>query len=174
MPKSARIESPVEEAIPVLSPEERLAAAEKIVRKNVYWTAGVGCVPVPIVDLVGIAAFQAAMIKQLSTLYGVKFSDHLAKNLVTALLGTLSARVITAGIVGSIFKFIPGIGAVIGGLLAVPAVAGAVTYAIGRVFIKHFEDGGTLLNLDVEKTKNFFQSQYKVGQKVATAAPASA
>ncbi len=173
MPKSARIDTPAEEAIPVLSSEERLVAADKIIMKNVYCTAGIGCVPIPLVDLVGIGSFQALMIKQLSNLYGVKFNDHIAKNLVTALLGTLSARVITAGVVGSIFKFIPGFGAVVGSLLAVPAVAGSVTYAIGRVFVKHFEEGGTLLDLNVEKAKTFFQSQYKVGQKVA-AEPVSA
>ena len=168
MAKSARIDPPVEEIVPVLSPEERLVAANDIVRKNVYCTAGVGCVPIPLVDLVGIGGFQALMIKQLSHLYGVKFNDHVARNLVTALLGTLSARVLITGAVGSIFKIIPGIGAFIGGLIAVPAIAGAVTYAIGRVFIKHFEEGGTLLDLNVDRTKAFFQSQYIVGRKVVT------
>jgi len=157
---------PVDSTTTELTAEQRLAAAEKIVKKNTYCAAGIGCVPLPFVDLVGIGGFQAMMIKELSNLYGVKFHDHLVRNLVTALLGTLSARTITAGIVGSAFKFIPGIGAVIGSLLAVPAVAGAVTYAIGRVFIKHFEEGGTLLDLNVEKSKAFFQSQYKLGQKV--------
>ncbi len=173
MPKSARAESPVEEAIPVLSSEERLAAANAIVKKNVYWSMGVGCVPVPFADLVGVTTFQVVMIKQLSNLYGVKFNDHIARNLVTTLLGTLSARVITAGVVGSIFKFIPGFGAIIGGLLAVPAVAGSVTYAVGRVFVKHFEEGGTLLDLNVEKVRTFFTDQYKVGAKTVAAQPAA-
>jgi uncharacterized protein (DUF697 family) len=163
---------PVVSDTPELTAEQRLAAAEKIVKKNTYCAAGIGCVPIPLVDLVGIGGFQAVMIKELSSLYGVKFNDHLVRNLVSALIGTLSVRTITAGIVGSAFKFIPGIGAVIGSLLAVPAVAGAVTYAIGRVFIKHFEEGGTLLDLNVEKSKAFFQAQYKLGEKAA--APAGA
>jgi uncharacterized protein (DUF697 family) len=173
MPKSTRSETTVEEVVPVLSSEQRLAAAEKIVRKNVYCAAGIGCVPVPLIDLVGIGAFQAVMIKQLSAVYGVKFNEHLVRNTVTALVGTIGTRAITAGVVGSIFKILPGIGGIIGGLLAVPAIAGGVTYGIGKVFIKHFEEGGTILDLDVEKTKTFFQSQYKVGTKVATT-PATA
>ena len=159
--------APVQDAIPVLSSEERLAAAERIVRKHMYCSAGIGCVPVPIVSLIGVAGFQAAMIKELSNHYGVKFNDHMVRNLVLALIGTLTHRVVSAGVVGGLFKFIPGFAAAILSVLAVPAVAGGLTYAMGRVFIKHFEDGGTLLDLNVAKTKDFFQSQYKMGQKVA-------
>ncbi len=159
----------VQDAIPVLSSEERLAAAEHIVRKNMYCAAGLGCIPVPLVSILGVAGFQAAMVKQLSNVYGVKFNDHLTRNIVTTLLSTLTVRALTAGVVGSIFKmkFLPGVVAAISALLVVPAIAGAVTYAMGRVFIKHFEEGGTLLDLDVEKSKSFFQAQYKVGQKAA-------
>jgi len=37
----------------------------------------------------------------------------------------------------------------IGGMLAMPAWGAAVTYGIGRVFIQHFELGGTIDNMDV-------------------------
>lgn len=165
--------APMQDAIPVLSSEERLAAAEQIVRKHMYCAAGIGCIPVPIVSLIGVAGFQAAMVKELSNHYGVKFNDHLVRNIVLALIGSLTHRVVSAGVVGGLFKFIPGMAAAILSVLAVPAVAGGLTYAMGRVFIKHFEDGGTLLDLNVAKSKEFFQSQYKVGQKVA-ATPAAA
>jgi len=175
MTKSARSSATIEDAIPVFSSEERVVAANAIVKKNMYCAIGAGCVPVPLADLVGVTTFQVVMIKQLSNLYGVKFSEHVARNLVVALLGTLSTRLITAGVVGSIFKFIPGFGAVLGGLLAVPAVAGAVTYAVGKVFVKHFEEGGTLLDLNVEKVRSFFAEQYKSGSKAAASAePVSA
>jgi len=34
-------------------------------------------------------------------------------------------------------------------MLAMPAWGAAVTYGIGRVFIQHFELGGTIDNMDV-------------------------
>ena len=165
------------EPIQVLSSEERLAASQKIVKRNTYIAAGVAAVPVlpPGVDLAALGGVQVLMIKQLSDLYRVPFKENVARNLVAALVATLSSRVLAAGVVGSMFKVLPGFGAVIGGLLALPAVSGAVTYALGKVFVKHFEEGGTLLDLDVNKVRDFFASQYQVGRKVAAEpAPAAA
>jgi uncharacterized protein (DUF697 family) len=165
------------EPIQVLSSEERLAASQKIVKRNTYIAAGVAAVPVlpPGVDLAALGGVQVLMIKQLSDLYRVPFKENVARNVVAALVGTLSSRVLAAGVVGSMFKVLPGFGAVIGGLLALPAVSGAVTYALGKVFVKHFEEGGTLLDLDVNKVRDFFASQYQVGRKVAAEpAPAAA
>ena len=48
-----------------------------------------------------------------------------------------------------------------------PIVMGASTYAVGKVFVQHFEMGGTLLDFDPTKTKEFFAREYKEGQKVA-------
>lgn len=165
------------EPIQVLSSEERLAAGQKIVKRNTYIAAGVAAVPVlpPGVDIAALGGVQVLMIKQLSDLYRVPFKENVARNVVAALVGTLSSRVLAAGVVGSMLKVLPGFGAVIGGLLALPAVSGAVTYALGKVFVKHFEEGGTLLDLDVNKVRDFFASQYQVGRKVAAEpAPAAA
>jgi len=169
--------TPEAEPIQVLSSEERLAAGQKIVKRNTYLAAGVSAVPVfpPLLDLAAIGGFQVLMIKQLSDLYRVPFKENVARNLVAALVGTLSARVLAAGVAGSMFKILPGVGAVVGSILALPVVSGAVTYALGKVFVKHFEEGGTLLDLDVNKVRDFFASQYQVGRKVATEpAPAAA
>jgi uncharacterized protein (DUF697 family) len=169
--------TPEAEPIRVLSSEERLAAGQKIVKRNTYIAAGVAAVPVlpPGVDLAALGGVQVLMIKQLSDLYRVPFKENVARNLVAALVGTLSSRVLAAGVVGSMLKVLPGFGAVIGGLLALPAVSGAVTYALGKVFVKHFEEGGTLLDLDVNKVRDFFASQYQLGRKVAAEpAPAAA
>ena len=165
------------EPIQVLSSEERLAASQKIVKRNTYIAAGVAAVPVlpPGVDLAALGGVQVLMIKQLSDLYRVPFKENVARNVVAALVGTLSSRVLAAGVVGSMLKVLPGFGAVIGGLLALPAVSGAVTYALGKVFVKHFEEGGTLLDLDVNKVRDFVASHYQGGRKVAAEpAPAAA
>lgn len=164
---------PVSEPAAVLTGEQRLASAQAIVKKYTYITAGIGCVPVPLADVVGIGGAQVLMIKELSHLYGVKFSEHAVRNLIGALVGTLGSRVLTTAAVASVFKIIPGIGGLIGGLLVVPAVAGGVTYGLGRVFTKHFEEGGTLVDLNVQRTRDFFAAQYQIGRKLAAQRPAS-
>lgn len=158
--------APVETA--VVSLDDRLAAAEKIVKNNMYWSMGVGTVPVPIVDIVGVGAFQIRMIKDLSHIYNVTFCEHAAKNIVAALVGSLGARALTVVAVGSMIKTLPGVGAFLGGVLCMPLIAGAATYAVGRVFVRHFESGGTLLDLNAEKAKAYFASKFQEGKRVAS------
>ena len=53
------------------------------------------------------------------------------------------------------------------GFVSSPAFSGAVTYAIGKVFVQHFEMGGTLLDFNPEKVKKYFREQYEQGMKKA-------
>lgn len=153
-----------------LTGEERLEEANRIIKKNMYWAMGFGAVPVPLVDIVGVGGFQLRMISDISALYDVPFSEQIVRNIVGALVGTLGARVATLVVVGSMIKTLPFAGALVGGVLAMPAIAGATTYALGKVFVKHFEAGGTLLNLDIEKMKDYFASQFGSGKKLSAEA----
>jgi hypothetical protein len=47
-------------------------------------------------------------------------------------------------------------------------IGGASTYALGKVFIQHFESGGTFLDFDPEKVKEHFATLYKEGENIAT------
>ena len=47
------------------------------------------------------------------------------------------------------------------GVLSMPAMAAAVTWAVGKVFMQHFASGGTLLDFDPEKTRTHFESYVK-------------
>jgi hypothetical protein len=42
-----------------------------------------------------------------------------------------------------------------------PGFAAAVTWAMGRVFIQHFETGGTLLDFNAEKMRDYFKSEFE-------------
>ena len=62
----------------------------------------------------------------------------------------------------SLVKLIPGLGTVIGGATA--SVAGAAaTYALGRVFTQHFDQGGTLLDFDPISSREYFQKEFESG-----------
>jgi hypothetical protein len=63
-------------------------------------------------------------------------------------------------------KAIPGIGSFLGGV-SMAVLSGASTYAIGQVFIRHFESGGDLFNFDSERFKNFYKEQFEKGKEYA-------
>jgi hypothetical protein len=44
---------------------------------------------------------------------------------------------------------------------------GASTYALGRIFIQHFNSGGTFLTFDAEKVQEHFRQLYAEGTKLA-------
>ncbi len=56
---------------------------------------------------------------------------------------------------------------VTGLLRQVVQLSGASTYAIYKVFIQHFESGGTFLDLDPSKVKSYFSEQFTKGKAVA-------
>lgn len=124
----------------------RLSEGEQIVKKATYWAAGLGAVPVPLFDLAAVTSVQLAMISKLCTLYGIPFRKDLSKNLIGSLTGGLAASSLSP-VVGSMLKFIPLVGFT-AAVVAMPALSGAATWAVGRVFLTHFESGGTLLSFN--------------------------
>ncbi|CAM2010261.1 YcjF family protein [Acanthopleuribacter pedis] len=141
--------------------------AEFIIRKHVAYAAGSGLIPIPLFDIAAVTAVQVKMVRDLTNLYGIPFSENRFKTLVTALIGGIGSEQIGRRLLGSVLKAIPVIGPIAGGA-AVPIMSGATTYAVGQVFRKHFNGGGTVLNFDPSKAKDYFKEQYNRGrEKVA-------
>ena len=92
---------------------------------------------------------QIQMLRKLSEIYGVPFSDNMGKSVLASLAGSLipaSTATTTAMGVGSLMKGMPGVGTMVGAL-TMPAFSAGATYIIGKVFIQHFASGGTLARL---------------------------
>src|SRR5690606_15888195 len=83
------------------------------------------------------------------------------KALITALTGSSLARIGARAI-----KFIPGVGSVLGGV-TLAVLSGASTYALGEVFKRHFETGGTFLDFDVERLKKYYNEKFEKGKEMA-------
>jgi uncharacterized protein (DUF697 family) len=118
-----------------------------------------------------VAGVQIKMLNEISKLYGIPFSENRAKNLIAALIGTAGTGAFT-GLVASCLKVIPVVGT-IGGAVSMSVVAGATTFAIGKVFVQHFASGGTFLDFDPVRTRAYFEEQLREGRTVATAAAAA-
>lgn len=142
---------------------ERSKHADSVVRNHMIWSMGMSVlVPIPIADIFAVSAVQLDMIRQLCKVYDKDFSETQGKAIVTALSSSTLAR---AG-ARSLVKLIPGIGTIVGGV-AVSIFNGASTYAIGEVFKKHFESGGTILDFDTERLKKVYKEKFEKGKKMA-------
>ena len=147
---------------------ERQAQALRIVRANVGWATGAGFVPVPFLDLAAITAVQLRMVKLLSDLYGVPFRKGAVKSIIGAVVGGGSAVLVSAP-VASMMKAIPVVGFFVSTFVE-PAAAAASTFALGNVFIQHFESGGTLLNLDPAAVRQYYYEEYRKAHEASPAA----
>lgn len=140
----------------------RAKHADTIIRNHVIWSMGAGFIPVVVADVLAISALQLDMIRQMCKVYDVDFSETQGKAVVTALTSSTLARIGA----GSVVKLIPILGSIAGGA-ALSVLAGASTYAIGQVFKRHFESGGTVLDFDPARLKKMYKEQFEKGKKVA-------
>jgi len=136
--------------------------ADNIVKNHVITSITVGLTPIPLFDLAALSMTQMSLLRRLSELYDVSFNDTDGKSLITSLIGG-SLPVI--GIIGlsSFAKLIPGIGS-LAGSASLSLSAGTVSYAVGQVFIMHFEQGGTLNDFDAKQAKAFFKRELEKGK----------
>ncbi len=139
----------------------------KILRHHVWGAMGVGLIPVPIVDILALTGIQLNMLRKLAEFYGIPFFKDIAKNLLSSLLGSALPVAVAPGLAASLMKFIPVIGQTVGAL-TMPIVAGAATYAVGKVFIQHFASGGTFLTFEPEKVKAYYEEMFKEGREMAS------
>ncbi len=139
--------------------------ADKLIKQHIYMSLGVGLIPVPFIDFVGVSGIQLNLMKKLSELYDVPFSKDIVKKIIGALIGGAFPASIGSRIISSLSKTIPGVGQTLGTLCAA-TVSGASTYAIGKVFARHFSEGGTFLTFDPEQAQAFYEEMFKEGQEV--------
>lgn len=136
---------------------ERHQQAQRIVRKHLLAGAAMSAIPVPVLDVAALTSTQLHLLDKLSQHYAVGFDKKLAKAKLLALLSsTLPATTIMG--LSSLTKLIPGIGT-LGGGASLSALSGAVIYATGSVFIRHFEAGGTLENFDGKQQTTAFREE---------------
>ena len=143
------------------SAEARSQEASKLVDRYLVWSGAAGLIPFPLADVAAVGGVQLHMLKRLSEIYGVPFSENRGKSLIASLAGSVlpaSTATTTAMGVSSALKFLPGVGTVVA-VFTMPAFAAGATYVIGKVFIKHFESGGTLLDFDPPDYRDFIKTQ---------------
>ena len=160
--EEATVEAATENVDATAGRAERL---EKLAKHHILTSMGVALVPLPVVDMVAMMGIQLDMIRKVAAEYAVPFRQDAGKSIIASLMGGFLP--VTLGCAAaSLIKFIPLIGQTTGAV-TMPVVSGAATYAIYKVFVQHFESGGTFLDLDPSKVKAYFAEQFAKGKKYA-------
>lgn len=142
--------------------------ADRIINKDMLLAMGVGVVPIPIVDFLGVTAVQLRMLRRLTDLYQTPFSKSDTRALVSTLVGG-ALPAFSAMPVASLVRWIPVVGWTLGSA-SMAILSGASTYALGKVFARHFEGGGTIKSFDVGAAKDEFLALMSIGKKKASKA----
>src|SRR4249919_1668627 len=102
--------------------------AAQLVDRLSLWSGAAGLIPVPLVDMAAVGGVQLHMLRRLSEIYGVPFSENRGKSIIASLAGAVipaSTATTTAVGVGSLVKSFPGVGTAIGALTMPVFSAGA-------------------------------------------------
>lgn len=150
---------------PSAPPEMLRLRCDLTISQHVAAATGAGFIPVPLLDVGTVGVVQLDLLYRLCKLYHTPFSKQAARSLITALVGGAVPGVQAAFFASSGLKVLPGVGTA-AAFFATPVLAGATTYAIGRVFTEHLENGGTLLSFDAQKLKTRFEAAFDEGKQM--------
>jgi uncharacterized protein (DUF697 family) len=140
--------------------------AHKTIKKYLWWSAGVSMIPWVCVDMYAVGGVQLKMIADISKIYEIPFSKNIGKVAIASLGGFAVPHAIAFGKALSLFKAVPIVGTMVGSPAAA-VLSVAYTWALGNIFVQHFESGGTFLNFDSEKVREHFKSLLAESPKMA-------
>ena len=116
---------------------KRRLAAHRIVNRHRNYAALGGLVPLPVANIASVAAVNLRMVQQLSALYGVPFQRDRTRALIVGLIGGAVPTGVGTATSTTMMLVMPG--GLLLGLGAAAITAGALTRAIGMVFVESFE-----------------------------------
>ena len=158
--KSSASESPATDeaaATASTSTAERSEVASKLVDRFAIWSGVAGLIPLPVIDVLAVGTLQVQMLRRISQIYDVEFSENCGKALIAALAGTMIP--VTSGMgAASAMKAVPVVNILAAGFV-MPVLSAGATFAIGKAFIQHFESGGTLLDFNPPDYREFVKAQ---------------
>ncbi|MGA3026011.1 MAG: DUF697 domain-containing protein [Bryobacteraceae bacterium] len=139
--------------------------ADIVITRHVAVAASAGLIPLPIVDFAAVTGVQLTMLALICNIYKQPFSKEAVRSIIASLVGgAVTGGEASSLAISSRLKFIPVVGTAVSWLVT-PALAGATTYAIGKVFVRHLESGGSLLTFDGKKMKGYMEKAMEEGKK---------
>lgn len=132
-----------------------------IIKNHMIFSMTAGAIPIPLADIAAVTAIQMDMIRQIADQHGVPYDANRGKSFAGALAGATLAR-----LGASVVKSLPGVGTIIGVGTQV-VLSGASTYALGSLFDRHFSEGGTLIDFNVDRLRERYDHLVTEGKQLA-------
>ena len=107
--------------------------------------------PNSLLEYAAISGIQLKMLHELSRTYGIPFKADGVKVIIGSILGG-SVAYFLSDLYSNWVKVIPVVGKPIA-FLSEPAMAYLTTYAVGFVFLEHFENNGSFQDIELEQIK---------------------
>ncbi|HUI78255.1 MAG TPA: DUF697 domain-containing protein [Bryobacteraceae bacterium] len=143
---------------------EKEQKALKTVDRYMWWSMGAGLVPFPWLDLIAVSSVQLKMLAEISDIYGVPFQANRSKAVIGSLVGSIVPGAVSYGTALTLLKGVPGVFLIGGATMML--MSRATAWALGKVFIQHFESGGTFLDLDPDAVRQYFKAQFEDGKRM--------
>jgi len=155
-----------------LPPSARTLAARTIIRHHAALCAAASFIPMPIVGSVAITGVQLDMLRSLSGLYGVPFSQDTGRALLASAAGGvlnyyLAHNPVTRTVRDFLNATVPWLAWPLR-MLTGPALMAGYTVLLGQAFVRHYEKGGTHLNF------NWGDFRRELARKIGLPAPGPA
>ena len=109
-----------------------------VVKASVATSFGEGFIPIPVADAPLIIATQMAMLAKITTIYGIDIKKNRLETVFASIIGILAATTGGKTAVSSLFKMMPGVGTLVGGMIS-GGVASLITTALGQSYIQLME-----------------------------------
>jgi uncharacterized protein (DUF697 family) len=161
-----------DQAVSDMNAEQRDEAAGKLIDRFAVWGGVAGLIPLPVVDVLAVGGLQIQMLRRISQIYNVPFSENRGKALIASIAGSMIPA--TSGLgAASALKAIPLFG-MVASAFVMPVLSAGATYAIGKAFIQHFASGGTLLDFNPPDYREFIKAQKEMWDSRSSASSGSA
>ena len=147
---------------------DKIDECGKIISNSMKWSVAASVIPVPTLDLIAIGATQANMIAEISKVYGSSIPKEVVRTTISVLLGVLAPVGASAIVVNGAMKFLPGYGTLISGV-SMATFAAASTYAIGKIFVAHYEGGGTFADFKPEVIAEKLKAEFNAAKNTVKA-----
>lgn len=139
--------------------------AVRIVKIWSWLTVPASFIPLPLIDSAALIGLQIKMISELCKCYGVPFKKESVNAIISGLLGGTMAATLASGLRRGALKHIPHVGYVASAVTE-PILNFSSTYAIGSIFIQHFEKNGDLNNFNFDHVRGSFASYMEKGKLI--------
>ncbi|GEK89091.1 protein of unknown function [Alkalibacterium putridalgicola] len=149
--------------------ERKAKAARRWASRYVATTFGVGFAPIPFSDASLLVPMQVTLLAHITAIFGISLDKSTIVSIIAAVGGTGSATMIGKTVVANAFKFIPGAGTIIGGIIS-GTTASIVTSALALSYIEVLSIIATKEkegeSIDLGLLERLMRSQFKKNLKL--------